>query len=72
MRIIQDAQTIVTDSIRAVLPDVAVREALRDMAAESVHLVAIGKAAWLFSRLAGSKAGWYVSRKTSWFWVRVR
>jgi hydroxypyruvate reductase len=52
MSIIEDARTIVADSIRAVLPDVAVREALKDMAAESIHLVAIGKAAWKMAEAA--------------------
>ena len=52
MGIIQDARTIVSDAIRAVLPDVAVKEALKDMTAESVHLVAIGKAAWKMAEAA--------------------
>jgi len=58
MDMIRDAKKIIDDSIRAVLPDVAVREALRDMPGDGpVTLVAIGKAAWRMAESACEALG---------------
>jgi hypothetical protein len=46
MGITEDARTVISDAIRAVLPDVAVKEALREPGEDPVYLVAIGKAAF--------------------------
>lgn len=56
--IIQDAQRIVHDSIKAVLPDAAVRRALAGRRfSKPVKLIAIGKAAWRMAHAACSTLG---------------
>ena len=57
MGIIEDAKAIISDAIRAVQPDVAVREALRDLDEGPVYLVAIGKAAWKMAEAACETLG---------------
>jgi hydroxypyruvate reductase len=49
----QDAERIVSESIRAVLPDEAVRRALADYHSEGkTVLIAAGKAAWQMAKAA--------------------
>lgn len=56
--IIQDAQRIVHDSIKAVLPDAAVRRALAGRQfSKPVKLIAIGKAAWRMAHAACTTLG---------------
>lgn len=56
--IIQDAQRIVHDSIKAVLPDAAVRRALTGRQfSKPVKLIAIGKAAWRMAHAACTTLG---------------
>lgn len=58
MTIREDAMTIINESIRAVLPEAAVRKALvgREFN-EDVYLVAIGKAAWNMARATKDTLG---------------
>ncbi len=55
----QDAESIVSSAIRAVLPDEAVVRALRDFrpGAGRILLVAVGKAAWQMARAAVTALG---------------
>ena len=54
----QSAQTIIEDSIRAVLPDVAVKRVLQNKQFPgNVYMVAIGKAAWRMAAAAGETLG---------------
>lgn len=56
--IIQDAQRIVHDSIKAMLPDAAVRRTLAGRRfSKPVKLIAIGKAAWRMARAACTTLG---------------
>lgn len=49
----KDAKTIIQRTITDVLPDRAVREALKDMRLSGrVYVVAVGKAAWVMARAA--------------------
>ena len=58
MSLTQDAKTIISESIQAVLPDVAVRRALTEHPiAGPVTVFAIGKAAWRMARAAGEVLG---------------
>ncbi|MDR1263621.1 MAG: glycerate kinase [Oscillospiraceae bacterium] len=58
MSIIADAHTIIDESIKAVLPDAAVRRALSVLdLPQSVVIVAIGKAAWRMARTAADALG---------------
>lgn len=52
MNLRQDALTIVEETIRFVLPDVAVRMKLEELKLSNVVLVAIGKAAWRMAKAA--------------------
>ncbi|KAF2958883.1 glycerate kinase [Thermotoga sp. Ku-13t] len=52
MNLRQDALTIVEETIRFVLPDVAVRKKLEELKLSNVVLVAIGKAAWRMAKAA--------------------
>ncbi len=58
MTIHQDARAIVDAAIEAVLPDVAVKNALSDMPGDRpVYMVAIGKAAWKMAEAACEALG---------------
>ena len=57
MGIIEDAKVMISDAIRAVLPDVAVREALQGLGEGPVYLIAIGKAAWKMAEAACEALG---------------
>ena len=58
MKIHQDARAIVDAAIEAVLPDVAVINALSDMSGDRpVYMVAIGKAAWKMAEAACEALG---------------
>ncbi|MDR2656381.1 MAG: glycerate-2-kinase family protein, partial [Oscillospiraceae bacterium] len=58
MSIISDAHTIIDESIKAVLPDTAVRRALSVLdLPQSVVIVAIGKAAWRMAHTAAEALG---------------
>ena len=60
---IQDAQRIVHDSIKAVLPDAAVQRALAGWQfSKPVKLIAIGKAAWRMAHAACTTLGDQVDR----------
>jgi len=53
-----DADEIVREAIRSVLPDAAVRTALQNAnLPERVHLVAVGKAAWPMAKAAWDELG---------------
>ncbi|MGJ4849039.1 glycerate kinase [Bacillota bacterium Meth-B3] len=58
MTIHQDARAIIDAAIEAVLPDVAVKNALSDMPGDRpVYMVAIGKAAWKMAEAACEALG---------------
>ena len=59
MSLRQDAETIIRESIAAVMPDEAVRNALKDFKCTEgkVILVSVGKAAWQMARTASDYLG---------------
>ena len=57
MSLREDANFIIEKSLAAVLPDAAVKKALRDFDGESVYVVAVGKAAWQMASVAGQVLG---------------
>lgn len=58
MSIKGDAETIISESLQAVLPDAAVKKALESKAfSGSVYIVAIGKAAWRMAAAAARTLG---------------
>lgn len=57
-KIINDAREIISESIRAVLPDKAVQKALGNMIFEGdLTVIAVGKAAWTMAKTAGEILG---------------
>ena len=54
MRLREDANRIIENAIKASLPDNAVKKGLEeiDFEGRTVHLVAVGKAAWQMSKAA--------------------
>lgn len=59
MTIREDAEFIIKESISAVMPDEAVRQALagRDFGGSRLYLIAAGKAAWQMAKAAGDILG---------------
>lgn len=62
MTIREDAESIIRESIKAVMPDEAVKQALagRDFGGGRLYLIAAGKAAWQMAKAAGEILGSHI------------